>query len=318
MTSSGVPVYFRVVTRRTLLLGIAAAAAMVVASGVLYLMRDPLPRFMARRSSVSNVEVGSPVPDGQSLVQTVRISATSGLVVDLAVRRHASDSASKRLPLVVILGGHVTGAEAVRLVGETPGIMVAAVAYPFAGNHRPSALTFVRQIPMIRGAMLDTPPAIMLAADYLLARQDVDSTRVDAVGVSLGAPFMTIAAALDARFTRVWAIHGSGGSYAPLEANMKRTIPFAPLRSVGALTANVIIGGPRLAPEKWAGRIAPRPFIMINARDDERMPRAAVDALYRSAADPKEISWMSGGHVRPGAPVIQQLLDIVIGRVRSG
>lgn len=301
-----------------MLLGLTAAAAVVTVAGILYLMRDPLPRFMERRSGIASIDVGTPIRDGESQIQPVRLSATSGLIVDLAVRRHDSDSTAKRLPVVVLLGGHVTGAEAVRLVGETPGLIVAAVAYPFAGDHRPSTLTFLRQIPMIRGALLDTPPAMMLALDYLLTQPGVDSSRVEALGVSLGAPFVTIAGALDSRFTRVWAIHGSGGSYAPLEANMKRTIPFAPARSLAAGIANVIIGGPRLAPEKWAGQIAPRPFVMINARDDERMPPAAVDALYRGAGDPKEIIWMSGGHVLPGTPVIQQLLDIVIARVREG
>ena len=305
-------------TRRKTLLVAAVAAIIVVFGTVLYLMRDPLPHFMSRRSRVAKVAVSAPVRDSTALIHTVRVTATSGLVVDLAVRRHVSDTAGARLPLVVILGGHVTGAEAVRVVGETPGIIVAAVAYPFAGDHRPSTLTFLRQIPMIRGAMLDTPPAIMLAADYLLAMPDVDTTRVEGVGVSLGAPFMTIAGALDSRFGRVWAIHGSGGSYVPLEANMKRTIKFAPLRAVAALIANVIIGGPRLAPENWAGQIAPRPFIMVNASDDERMPRAAVDALYRSAGQPKEIIWISGGHVHPNSPVVQQLLEIVMERVRRG
>jgi hypothetical protein len=305
-------------TRKARFLVALAVATVLPGLGAVHLMRDPTARFIERRSAIAAVDAGKPVRDGESLIQTVRLTATSGLVVDLAVRRHRADTTNERLPLVVILGGHVTGAGAVRLVGETPGLVVAAVAYPFAGDHRPSKLTFLRQIPMIRGALLDTPPALMLALDWLLAQPGVDPYRIEAVGVSLGAPFVTIAGAIDSRITRVWAIHGSGGSYAPLEASMKKTIPFAPLRSVAALTANVIIGGPRLAPERWVARIAPRPFIMVNARDDERMRREAVDALFEAASEPKEIIWMSGGHVHPGSPVIQQLLDVVLARVRQG
>lgn len=114
--------------------------------------------------------------------------------------------------------------------------MVAAVSYPFTGDPWPDAATFLREIPRIRGAFLDTPPAIMLALDYLLRRPDVDRARVETVGASLGAPFVCIAGALDPRITRVWALHGSGGSYAPLEANMRRTIHLAPVRVLaGAL-----------------------------------------------------------------------------------
>jgi dienelactone hydrolase len=270
------------------ILGLCAGSALTVA----YLLRDPLPRFLERRSAIDRVRERP---------------------VDLAFRRRTSDGA-RRLPLVVILGGHVTGAEAVRLVGETPGVVAAAISYPFTGDPRPSTATFLREIPKIRRAFLDTPPALMLALDYLVTRREVDTSRLEGVGVSLGAPFMTIAGALDSRFTRVWAIHGSGGSYAPLEANMRRTIPFAPLRAIAATVANVIIAGPRLAPEKWVSRVAPRPFIMVNASDDERLPRSAVDALYRAAHDPKEMIWMSGAHIHGDVPTIRRLVAIVLAR----
>jgi hypothetical protein len=115
----------------------------------------------------------------------------------------------------------------------------------------------------------------------------------------------------------VWALHGSGGSYVPLEANMKRNIPFAPLRAAAAGRANVIISGPQLDPVHWVPRIAPRPFVMVNARDDERLPRLGVEALYASAREPKEVVWMSGGHVHGDKETIQRLVAIVLRRMDS-
>jgi hypothetical protein len=203
------------------------------------------------------------------------------------------------------------------MLGETPGVLVAALSYPYDGSPRPDALTFLRDIPRIRQAFLDTPPAVMIALDYLLERADVDTTRVEAIGVSLGAPFICIAGALDERITRVWALHGSGGSYAPLEANMRRSIPFAPLRAVAAGVANIIIDGPRLDPVLWVGGISPRPFVMVNASEDERMPRAAVEALYESAREPKELIWMPGQHIRADRETIERLVGTVMSRVRG-
>jgi hypothetical protein len=191
------------------------------------------------------------------------------------------------------------------------------MSYPFAGDPRPDALTFLREIPRIRAAFLDTPPALMLSLDYLLGRADVDRSRVELVGVSLGAPFVTIAGALDSRVTRVWVMHGSGGSFAPLEMNMRRSIPLALLRYPAAALANVIIDGPRLAPERWVSRIAPRPFVMVNASGDERLPRGSVDALYRSACAPKEQIWMAGQHVHGDSATIRRLSAIVLARVRG-
>jgi hypothetical protein len=282
-----------------------------------YLLRDPQPYVVARRSAIARVTQRERTFVGNSSLENIRITATSGLEVDISVRRHARDTVG-RLPLVVILGGHVTGGQAAQLVGDTPGVVVAAVSYPFEGDLRPSKLTFLRQIPEIRRAFLDTPAALMIALDYLLTRPDVDTARVEGVGVSLGAPFVTIAGALDTRFSRVWAIHSSGGSFAPLEASMRRSISILPLRYFSAAIANVIISGPRLAPENWVARIAPRPFVMVNAEDDDRMPRDKVALLYATASHPKEQIWMSGGHIHGDAPTIQRLVHIVLSKVNAG
>lgn len=292
----------------------AAALVGSVCAFVLYLLRDPRPRFEERRSSLASVEESEPIIEGNSSFQDVTLTASSGLQVRINVRRQVADS-GQALPGVVILGGHVTGLTSARLVGETRGIAVVGMSYPFTGNPKPGTATFLREIPKIRAAFLDTPPALMLVMDYLYRRSDVDTTRVEAVGVSLGAPFVTIAGALDPRYSRIWALHGSGGSYAPLEASMRRTIKVAPLRHLAATIANVLISGPRLAPEKWAAQISPRPFVMVNASDDERLPRQSIEALYAGAAQPKEIIWMSGRHIHADAETIQRLVRIVMERV---
>lgn len=293
--------------------GSLALAALAAAASVI-LTRDPLPRFEARRSTLVSAVPSGAETVGSSTLHRVRLKAASGLAVDITVRREVADS-GRRLPAVVILGGHLTGAEAVRLVGPVPGLTVVAMSYPFDGNPRPSAIEFLKQLPAIRGAFLDTPPALMLVLDHLVQRHDVDPTRIEAVGVSLGAPFVTIAGALDRRVRRVWALHGSGGSFAPLEASMRQSVGFPPARYLGAAVATVIIAGPRLAPERWVAGIAPRPFIMVSAEGDERLPRASVEALFRAAREPKEIIWMDGGHVHGDAETIGRLVAIVMSRI---
>jgi fermentation-respiration switch protein FrsA (DUF1100 family) len=161
-------------------------------------------------------------------------------------------------------------------------------------------------------AFLDTPPAVMLALDYLLKQPEVDPGRVEAVGVSLGGPFVTIASALDQRISRTWVVHGSAGSYAPLEISMRREIPIPGVRHFAAALSALIINGPNMAPERWVSRIAPRPFMMVNARDDERMPRPNVERLFESAEEPKALVWLPGGHVRSSAAVLRPLVDTVV------
>jgi dienelactone hydrolase len=295
---------------------VVAFLATLLAVAVLYLMRDPTSRFMERRSRLVAWQA-SPVDtiDGH-LVQTVHLTAASGLEVDLTVKRPPEADAGQpdRRPLLMLLGGHRTGKDAVRLIPDTRGTVVVALAYPFHGDPRLKGPGIVLKVPAIRAALLDTPPALMLALDYLLQQPYVDPTHVESVGVSLGTPFVVIASALDPRVSRVWVIHGSGDWYTPLEHNMRRKIPFPASVPVAGLST-LIVGGPRLAADKWVGRIAPREFVMINARDDERIPRASVEKLYASAREPKSITWVDGQHVRARPEVVRSLVELVLARV---
>lgn len=295
----------------------AVVTAVLLAGGMIgaaWLLRDPTPGMLERRSSLVHVAEGDVLESDSHTVQVVRLRAASGLTVDLTVKRHVADSVG-RYPLALILGGHRTGKDAVRLLENTRGVVATAVSYPYTGDPRPYAAQLARDIPRIRRAFLDTPPALMLALDYLLAREDVDASRAEAVGVSLGAPFIVIASALDPRITRIWVVHGSGGSFAPLQHNMREHIPFAPLRYAAAGLTNLIISGPRLAPERWVGKAGNRGFVMINALDDQRMPPAAVQSLFAAAGEPKEMIWMPGGHVRSVTEAVKPLVDTVMARI---
>ena len=297
----------------------AAAVILMLALAVAAqaLLRDPAERFSARRSHLVSVQAEREELVAGHRVQNVRLTAASGLQVGLAIKWPAEPPApDERRTVMLLLGGHRTGRDAVNLIAETRGVVIAAVSYPFVGNDRVKGLAVLAEAPRIRRALLDTPPALMLALDYLLTRPDVDSSAVELVGVSLGAPFACIAGALDERVARVWSVHGAGDPYMLLDHNLERRIPFAPARAVVASAAYLSINGPHLQPERWVGRIAPRPFVMINAEEDERLPRAAVERLYERALAPRELSWMPGPHVLPRrAELVQKLVDMVLERV---
>jgi dienelactone hydrolase len=218
----------------------------------------------------------------------------------------------------VLLGGYVSGRDAIDLVEDTGGTVVAALSYPYDGDPQAKGWRVVLAAPAIRRALLDTPPAILLAIDFLAAEPYVDPQRIELVGVSLGAPFACVAGALDGRVRRVWSIHGAGDPYALLEHGLERKIPFAPARAVIAGLADVAACGPGLAPEKWVGEIAPRSFVMVNAESDERLPRECIEKLYAAAGEPREILWRPGKHVEPDRKrIVQDLVDIVLERVHE-
>jgi hypothetical protein len=304
------------VFRRVFLLAVGAIALIAAVLGALA-VRDPEPRFRARHGELRSAFEQASMTRGVIASREVRLVSSSGLAVDLAMAWD-DDLALARRPLVLIVGGHKTGRAAVDLIGQPRGTVIAAISYPFDGDHAVKGLAVVPAVPAIRRAILDTPPALLLALDYLAQSPLIDTTQIELVGVSLGAPFAVIAGAMDPRVSRVWSIHGAGEPYTLLAHNLRRRIPFAPARALVAATSSALISGPRLAPERWAPRIAPRRFVMVNALDDERIPRHAVETLWSSAGDPREMIWMPGRHVQGSRiEIVQKLVGIVFEHLDS-
>jgi len=299
-------------------LRILAVLALALVLWALYLARVQESYFAERKGKLVAAELATPVEADEHVDVLATLRSNSGLSVRLAVRRpvEALHVPAPRRPLIVMLGGLETGLEALRYVGGTRGAIVAVVGYPYAGPIKPSGFEALRAVPEMRRAILDTPAAIQLALDWLLEQYGVDGARVELCGVSLGSPFACVAGALDQRFTRVWAIHGAADPYAMLEHSLRTRVGWAPLRKVCALALFVLADGPTVAPERYVGRIAPRPFVMLNAEQDERLPREAVLELYAAAREPRELVWLPGPHVQPKrAEVVRELVDIVLTRV---
>jgi dienelactone hydrolase len=298
---------------------IAAAAGVLALTAFgtrAWLLRDPVPYFDARRGTLERVEPGEIRLDGTTEEQDIGVIGSSGLGIELAVRRPlpTADSVVRR-PLFLVLGGHERGKGAAALIGDTRGAIFASLQYPFDGDHNAKGLAVLLQVPKIRRALYDTPPAVHLALDYLLSRPDVDPTRVELVGASFGTPFATIAAARDQRVTRLWLAHGGGDTYALIDRGLEKEIPNAMLRAPVSSLANLLASGPSFAPERWVAAVAPRPLVMLNATEDEKIPRRSVDLLYDAAGEPKELVWLPGAHMQGNRPeVLQRLIDAVLER----
>ncbi len=55
-------------------------------------------------------------------------------------------------------------------------------------------------------------------------------------------------------------------------------------------------GPSALDPARHVGDFAPRPLLLVNARQDERMPRAAAERLFQAAREPKQQLWFDATH----------------------
>lgn len=292
----------------------AAGIVLLALAAAAWLLRNPEPVFAARTGALVRVDTLVERHDGGMLEQEFALTSATGLRVHVAVRRPIpSPRDTARRVLFLLLGGQERGRGAAALVADTRGSVVASFDYPFDGDHRAKGLAVVAQVPAIRRALYDSPPAVTLVLDDLLSRPDVDPARVELVGASFGATFATIAAARDQRVTRLWIAHGGGKPLAMINAGLVPEIPFAPLRWPVAGLATMLASGPRFAAERWVGQVSPRPVVMLNALEDERIPRESVEALWNAARAPKSQVWLPGPHMQGNRQeVLRALVDTVM------
>ena len=122
---------------------------------------------------------------------------------------------------------------------------------------------------------------------------------------------MQVAAARDARITGAVLVHGAADNPAWIEAQVARRNDVPVLVPAVATLVRWLAYGPTFDTAKNVALIAPRPVVIVGAREDERTPAGQTEALYAAAHEPKLLRWTSGRHVEPGRPeVLAELLAI--------
>jgi dienelactone hydrolase len=299
---------------------IAAATTLVAALGVALLLawllapglRDPAPGFLARRGQVAEARQTATVSAPDAEIREITLLSTTGLEVELSVR--VPRLAESPRPLVVLLAGQRTGRDAVHLVAQSRGIVVAALSYPRRSERTTGGALYRAR--GVQRAIRDTTPAILLATEWLAAQPYVDPRRIELAGGSLGAFLAVPAGAIEPRFRRVWLVHGAGDPARVIDHGLREQLPYDLPRLWFSRFAATAAGARHLAPELWVGRISPRPVVAINAVDDESMPAECVRTLHAALGDPHEVIWMPGGHVRASrADVIERITEIIFSRI---
>ena len=266
--------------------------------------------FNKRQGQIESVIASESItPHGQSS-ESVRLVSDSGLQVSFRVIRERENIAP--LPVLLILGGHRTGSHAVELFGEVDGQAIVGVDYPYDGPEKAKVVTAIaRAIPLAPQATRDhTPPATLLS-HCSCAETCAVNKRVHTCAASLGVPFAASAAARDERITAVMLVHGAADNRLWLEAQVARRTDMKLLHYPLATILHWLAYGPILDTSKHIATVAPRPVLIVGARNDERTPAGQTELLFDAAREPKRLRWTEGQHIQPDRPgTIEELLRI--------
>lgn len=301
------------VLKRTAVYGLLAVVLAAFA-GLLWLRWEShLPRdewFSERQGRLVDVRSTRSTTAHGQLAEAVALRSDSGLEVQIRLIRDAAPEGKR--PVLVILGGHRTGKTSVDLFGDIGDRVIVGVEYPYAGPEKVKGLSqIVTTIPLARRAMLDTVPAIAVALDWLLQQPWADSERIVVVGGSLGVPFAATAAARDQRIRGVMLVHGAADNRLWIEAQLARRIDAQLTHYPLSVLLHWMAYGPALDTRERIRAIAPRPVLVVGARDDERTPAGQAELLFELAGEPKKLRFTDGGHVQPSrTEIIKALLRI--------
>ncbi|MEM9144077.1 MAG: alpha/beta hydrolase [Bacteroidota bacterium] len=133
-----------------------------------------------------------------------------------------------------------------------------------------------------RNVMCQTVFDLRRAIDFIETQKALDANRIGYYGISLGGIIGTIFCGVEER-VKVPVIALAGGQLNLLYG--EKALSTATKDFVGIVE-----------PLNFVKQIAPRPFLMLNAKNDEVVPPAMSKLLYGMADKPKNIVWYNAKH----------------------
>jgi hypothetical protein len=264
-----------------------------------------LERYRAERGELRAAQVTDPQSRGRYRAERVHLESNTGLVARGWV--YSPTTGTGCYPAALLENGREENSGVIdRLPPDFGDVVVLSLDYPDELPYGIRLRDAWFNGRALRQSARKVPAIFSLGASYLAQRPDVDSTRIALAATSFAVPFATIAAAMDQRFQNVALVYGAGDLASVLAANLPG-VP-APIRRSAAAVAMKQFAP--FAPERFAGRIAPRPLVMVNGSDDAQIPQSAVRRLYDAAGEPKTLIWLRTGHLSPtDSGLIRSLID---------
>lgn len=215
--------------------------------------------------------------------------------------RPQAASETRRVPAAVIvhhLGGGFEAEEMLAQFLSANGVATFTISLPNYGKRRIKGTKqgFLQQAtrdPVLAfSGFQQAVKDVIRAGDFLRSLPEVDPDRVGVAGVSLGAFVSSVAKGVDPRFRQTVLILG-GGNLPALLSNIPNLG-----RYLGQNEALAGLLRPLVKPVDpctYAERVNPAEVLMLNATEDEIVPRSSTDALYNALGRP-EIKWYECGH----------------------
>jgi len=215
----------------------------------------------------------------------------------------------KKLPVVLVLSGLVTGEDSIRYIKDAGDNAIVGYAWPIPVRlHGVSA--FMLQAPGLYHNVMTIPGQVASALHWLINQPWADAERISLLGFSQGAlaaPAVQDIAAQGG--TRVgWTIIAYGG--APLGALLAANPHLKPTWLRKAMAPLVDLVFHSLEPTVHLPHLSGK-FLVLEGRDDRLIPEAARNLLREAVPEPKTVITFEGSHMGLGPDKMALLQKII-------
>jgi len=260
-------------------------------AGIWFGSRDFSDDFSAMRGELGEIEELGKIRENGYICKSLRSISSTGITFSARIK--VPERRNNPLAALIVLGGLRTGRDIVDYIQDQREMIIMAIDYPYDGKKEDlSEIEFILALSDIHKAVLETPPAVMLGVDYLLLRDDVDPERITLIGGSLGAFFVPAVMASEARIDAAAILFGAGDLKELIKNEIE--LPF-PLPWLGSSIASVLVSP--VEPLKYVADISPRPLLILNGKEDPRIPAKLAKKLEDVAREPKTVVWLDCGHM---------------------
>jgi dienelactone hydrolase len=209
--------------------------------------------------------------------------------------------AQQKVPAVIvlhILGGDFPLARLFCLTFAERGVAALFLKMPYYGPRRPPGETRRMVSAQPEETVLGFTQAVLdirRATSWLESRPELDGTRLGIFGISLGGITAALAAGCEPRLYNVCLVLAGGDIGRVTWDNPELRPVRQQWEARGGTREQYLELVGVIDPVRYAANVRGRRILMLNAAQDELIPRACTESLWNALGQP-EIHWYDGGH----------------------
>jgi pimeloyl-ACP methyl ester carboxylesterase len=256
------------------------------------LIRDPLPLYRQASATVTADETG------KRDIQDVRLVDPDGNVVSFSIslpKGGFADEAGEKLPALVVISGFRSARDNLKYIPEPGPNAIISYDYPY-NSQEWKAASLVGRIMIARRVAFRLPNDVAGLMAWIRRQHWADQGRISLAGVSLGAIALPVirrrASATGQTDGPSVIAYGGVGLQTLTAANLELSPDW--LRELAAWGISLALRP--LEPATHLSEIS-GPFLLINGRDDERLPAESIRRLHALTPEPKTVINVDGPHI---------------------